>query len=63
MMRKTTESTCKQEEKILLTTGELQNVLGCGRSSAVKLGMKANARVMVGRRVFWKQERIRDFYK
>lgn len=60
-MRKTTESTCKPEERILLTTSELQNMLGCGRSTAVRLGLKANARITVGSRVFWKQSKIRSF--
>lgn len=60
-MRKTTESTYKLEERLLLNTKELQNMLGCGRDSAVKFGLQAGARIAIGARVFWNLKRIRDY--
>lgn len=61
-MRKTSESTCKIQERILLTTKEMQNLFGCGRAAAIRLGEDANARVDVGKRVFWNKARLKAFY-
>lgn len=57
-MRKTTESTYEPKERLLMNTEELQNLLNCGRDSAVKLGLQAEAKVTIGARVFWKVARI-----
>lgn len=57
-MNKTGESSLLTAEKILLTTRELQAVLSCGYSSAVKIGNAAQARVTVGKRVLWCREKI-----
>jgi len=60
-MRKTTESTYDPLQRILITTPELQNLLGCGRSSATRIGIEAKARVPVGSRVFWNRKRVEDY--
>lgn len=60
-MRKTTESTYNPKERLLMNTAELQDMLNCGRESAVKLGLQADAKVMIGTRVFWKVARIREY--
>ncbi len=60
-MRKTSKTNCNLDARLLLTTGELQQLLGCGRCSAVKLGNQAGARVEIGSRVFWSQAKLREF--
>lgn len=47
-MHKTSESELYISQKILITTKELQEMLSCGRYSAVKIGTDAIARVDVG---------------
>lgn len=46
---------------ILINTDELQAQLGCGRCSAVKLGMQAKARVEIGRRVLWNRQKVAEY--
>ncbi len=48
-------------EKITVTTDELQELLSCGRDSAVQIGQTAGAKVKIGRRVFWNVEKIRRY--
>jgi hypothetical protein len=57
-MNKTTISNLSVSQKILINTVELQSMLSCGRSSAVKIGNCARAKVEIGRRVFWNKEKI-----
>ena len=45
-MQKTTASSLDIDQKLLLNTKDLQEILSCGYSSAVKLGMDAQARVL-----------------
>lgn len=60
-MRKTTQSTCPLQERLLITTEELQSLLGCGRVTAVRLATDANAKVMVGSRVLWNRARLANY--
>lgn len=48
-------------EKITVTTDELQELLSCGRDSAVQIGQTAGAKVQIGRRVLWNVEKIRRY--
>lgn len=48
-------------EKIALDTNELMQVLSCGRSTAVEIGMSAGARVQVGKRVLWNTRKLKAF--
>lgn len=48
-------------EKITITTDELQAILGCGRSSAVRIGEQAEARVQFGKRVLWNVGKIKEY--
>lgn len=57
-MNATTKSTSEVSERILLNTAELQNLLGCGRASAVDIGNSAHTRVQRGKRVLWNHKRI-----
>lgn len=60
-MNKTRKSDLEASKKILLDTMELQEILSCGRASAVKIGTRANAKILVGRRVLWNREKVRNY--
>ncbi len=42
------------------TTG-LMKMLGCGKVTAVKIGMDAEAKVQVGKRVLWNLPKIQKY--
>lgn len=48
-------------QKITVTTEELQALLSCGRKSAVDIGELAEARVQIGKRVFWNVEKVKAY--
>ena len=48
-------------QKITVTTEELQAMLSCGRKSAVDIGELAEARVQIGKRVFWNVEKDKAY--
>ena len=48
-------------QKITVTTDELQELLSCGRKSAVDIGELAEARVQIGKRVLWNVEKIKIY--
>ena len=51
-----------EEECIrLIDTKRLQELLGCCYQSAIKVGMAAGARVMIGRSPRWKLSRINQY--
>ena len=59
-------STTKQEntrisDKLAVDAIELQTLLSCGRHTAEKIGMKAEARIKIGKRVLWNVGRLRDY--
>lgn len=60
-MRKTKQSSYGPKERLLMNTAELQDLLGCGRDSAVKLGLQAGAKLTIGARVFWKVACILEY--
>lgn len=60
-MNKTTKREMKPENKILVDTDELQQVLSSGRSTAVKIGTEAGARIKVGRRIFWNASKVKNY--
>ena len=61
-MQKTAISTTVQlSEKMALTTEDLQAVLSCGRASAVEIGMRAEARIQLGKRVLWNADKVRNY--
>ena len=49
------------DSSLLIDTASLQIMLGCGRESAVKIGIDAEARLKVGRRVLWNVEKIKAY--
>lgn len=60
-MQKTTETNLDIKNKILLNTKELQALLSCGRHSAVILGMDAEAKIVIGKRVLWNRKKIEKY--
>lgn len=48
-------------EKITVNTAELQALLSCGRYSAVQIGEAAQARIQIGKRVFWNVEKVKTY--
>lgn len=49
------------QSKIAITTEELQSMLSCGRYSAVQIGEAAEARVQIGKRIFWNVGKIKSY--
>lgn len=44
--------------KASIDTKELQEMLSCGRVTAVQIGNDAGARIQIGRRVLWNVKKI-----
>ena len=61
MRTTTTRGEMLLKEKITIDTGELQQVLSCGRATAVDIGTKAGARIQLGRRVLWNVDRLKNY--
>ena len=55
-MRKTTEGI--KGQNISVDTAELMKMLHVGRKSATDIGIMANARISLGRRVLWNVKKI-----
>ena len=49
------------QNKIAITTSELQAMLSCGRYSAVQIGDLAKARIQIGKRIFWNVEKVKSY--
>lgn len=49
------------DQKMLVDTTGLQEMLCAGRPSAVRIGTDAGARVQSGRRVFWNVKKIQQY--
>lgn len=47
--------------QVAVTTENLQNILDCGRPTAVEIGTLAKARIEVGRRVLWNVAKIQKY--
>jgi hypothetical protein len=61
MRTTTTRGEMLLKEKITIDTGELQQVLSCGRATAVDIGTKAGARIQIGKRVLWNVDRLKNY--
>ena len=56
-----TRRTELNSQRRTVDTIELQNMLGCGRKTAIEIGVAAKARIMIGRRVFWNVNKVQQF--
>ena len=48
-------------ERKTVDTAGLQEMLSSGRKTAVEIGIAANARITVGRRVLWNVKKIQKY--
>lgn len=49
------------QDRLAVTTERLQNILDCGRPTAVEIGTLAKARVEVGRRVLLNVSKVQKY--
>lgn len=49
------------QSKITINTDELQAMLSCGRYSAIQIGEATEARIQIGKRIFWNVEKIKSY--
>lgn len=47
--------------KSSVDTKELQEMLSCGRVTALQIGNNAGARIQIGKRVLWNVRKINDY--
>ena len=55
------DSTVSPIPPISVDTKGLQNILRCGRSTAVQIGTAAEAKIMIGKRVLWNIAKIQEY--
>lgn len=60
-MRKTTESQLELNHRMLISTADLQEFLSCGRSTTIKIGTEAGAKIQIGKRVLWNREKVQKY--
>ena len=48
-------------DKICVTTEGLQDLLDCGRATAVEIGGQAGARIEVGKRLLWNVSKVQSY--
>lgn len=51
------------QSKITINTDELQAMLSCGRYSAIQIGEAAEARIQIGKRIFWNVEKNQKLHQ
>lgn len=49
------------KDRITVTTERLQNILDCGRPTAIEIGSLAGARIEIGRRVLWNVSKVQKY--
>lgn len=47
--------------RLTVDTIELQHILSLGRKSAVEIGVAANAKIVIGKRIIWSVQRISEY--
>ena len=57
-MRETKSSGHLDGRRLAVNTEDLALMLGCGKSTAVKVGEKAGAKLKIGKRVLWSIPRV-----
>lgn len=58
-MNATKQFDIEKNRKLSVDTDGLQAILGCGRKSAVQIGELAEAKIRIGKRVFWNVEKVK----
>lgn len=49
------------KDKLLVDTYDLKLMLGCGRATAVSIGVAAGAKIRINRRVLWNMELVKEY--
>ena len=60
-MNKTKSAGSELLRRMAVNTETLAESLDCGRSSAVKIGESAGAKIQIGRRVLWNVDKIQQY--
>lgn len=60
-MNRTTKSDSNINNRITVNTKTLMGMLDCGRASAVRIGIDADARIQIGKRVLWNVAKVRSY--
>lgn len=58
---RTTKRYKTTDDTVLVTTLELAELLHSGRKTAVGIGEEAEARVQIGKRVFWNLPKVKEY--
>lgn len=56
-----TNEEARNIDKICVTTESLQDLLDCGRPTAVEIGKQAGARVEIGKRLLWNVSKVQSY--
>ena len=56
-----TNGEARNIDKICVTTEGLQDLLDCGRVTAVLIGGQAGARIEIGKRLLWNVSKVRSY--
>ena len=56
-----TNGEARNIDKICVTTEGLQDLLDCGRATAVEIGGQAGARIEVGKRLLWNVSKVKSY--
>ena len=56
-----TNEEARNIDKICVTTEGLQDLLDCGRATAVQIGGQAGARIEVGKRLLWNVSKVQSY--
>ena len=56
-----TNGEARNIDKICVTTDGLQDLLDCGRATAVQIGGQAGARIEVGKRLLWNVSKVQSY--
>ena len=56
-----TNGEARNIDKICVTTEGLQDLLDCGRVTAVQIGEQAGARIEIGKRLLWNVSKVRSY--
>lgn len=48
-------------EKLAVSSAELEELLGCGRTAAKKIGEEAGAKIQLHSRVLWNVQKLKEY--
>lgn len=60
-MNKTTSNVIQLSDRLTANTETLAECLDCGRSTAVKIGTAAGAKIQMGKRILWNVRKVQRY--